>query len=935
MQAVSFLWVLAFALSCGVVGMAQAADSTFKFNTVSEQVTDEADPDRRIRGVRSRENKDFVLGGLFPIHADAPNSLGARCGEVRQERGLERMEAMLFALDKINSHEDPELLPGLELGYDIRDTCNSETIGLDEAIDLIITGSNLNIESCESGGTAAGTNGTINASVPTSVMVGAASSRVSVPVASLGRLFGMPQVSYASSSALLSDRTRYSYFQRTIASDDLQASAMVDILIKFNWTFVSIVFSQDTYGGPGVDEFVKEAENESKICIEFQQGIPPSFTAEQYDKLVDDLGASEARVVIVFANQETVKELLTRINGNDTLRRNFTWIASDAWARSIDLVHNFNDTAAGLFGVAPLTYHFDEFEDYFSQLTIDSNTRNDWFPEFFAAFANCTLNVSCTNDTSITSFSRYQQGNFIPLVIDAVYAFAHALHNFLDENCDEDGDAPYKWFRNNGTCLGQSRELNGSALLEYLMRVNFTSITNNHIAFDENGNVRGTYEILNYQASKMPNGGFNYSFRSVGTWDSDRSQKLNLTGTEFLQFGLDYDDSIRLDSVQSQCGGCGLGEYIQLIQGSCCSICVPCKGSNYSNYSSEVGATECSNCLKDGQREMWGNNPIAGSNSCVLIPERSVSYGDYWAAPSLVLGCLGLACVAATAVIFGIFWKTAIVKSSGREQMILLLIGIACSFILGFFYLATPSTPICVIQRLGIWFCYSLMFGALMIKVQRVARIFYGVKRNLTYTPRFVAPGFQITFTLVIVAIQMCLIIISVAFIVHPTVKRTIRYDQESEGLFGLPNVIVTCREEHIAIIVLSMLYETALISITTILGAFSFKYPENFNESKYISFCTFALLIVWIGLIPTYFTTQSRQEYQNAAISFFVILSACAVLIFIFGPKLYLILFQPKRNSPHFSTHQTGGGNEDFESRAQISYKSGEFEERHLLCYC
>ena len=928
MQAISFQWILAFTLCVTYIQATDGTlDGTFQFNTISEQVKDRADADGRIRGIRSRENKDFVLGGLFPIHADAENSLGARCGAIRQERGLERVEAMLFALDKINSHEDPTLLPGLELGYDIRDTCNSETIGLDEALDLIITSSSLNIESCESG-PPTGT----NTSIPTSGIVGAASSSVSVPVASLGRLFRIPQVSYASSTALLNDRTRYSYFLRTVRPDDLQASAMVDILLHFGWNYVSILYSQDTYGGPGMDEFVKESEMRG-ICLDFQRAIPPSFTAEQYDRLVDDLSQSRAKVVIVFADQETVEEVLTRINNIESLRRNFTWIASDAWARSIDLVHNFNDTAAGLFGVAPLTDHFDKFDDYYSQLTIDSNTRNNWFPEFFAAYANCTLNVTCNTSTNITSFSRYIQGNFVPLVIDAVYAFAHALHNFLDDNCDETDGAPYKWFRGNGTCLGQSRELNGSALLEYLMKDNFTSITNNDIVFDERGNVHGRYEILNYQASRMANGDLNYSFRSVGTWDCDRGQRLVLEDADSLQFGLEYDDSIRTEPVQSECGGCEPGTYVRPIPGSCCSICEQCVGSN---YSSDPLATECSTCLVSGQREMWGNNPFVGSNSCVIVPETSVSYSDYWAAPSLVLGCLGLVCVAVTAIIYGIFWKTPIAKSSGREQMVLLLIGIACSFVLGFFYLAPPSIPICIIQRLGLWFCYSLMFGALVIKVQRVARIFYGVKRSLTYSPYFMAPAYQVTFTLIIVTIQMCLIIASVAFIVRPSVKRTVRFDHESEGSLGLPEVILTCTEEHIAITILSLFYESVLICISTILGAFSFKYPENFNESKYISFCTFALLIVWIGLIPTYFTTQSQQEYQNAAISFFVLLSAFAVLIFLFGPKLYLMVFLPKRNSNHFSTNHSVDGNIDSASRAQmqdICYR--DYREGKFVCLC
>ena len=924
MRATVLLCVLCAILGCS--GTTQATElDVFKFDAMSQRVSAAGDGgDGRIRGVRDRNDKDFVFGGLFPIHSDAPDSSGARCGEVRQERGLERMEAMLFALDKITA--DTSLLPGLQLGYDIRDTCNSETIGLDEAIDLIIIGSDLNIESCESA--AASVNGSY-AAVPTSGIVGAASSRVSVPVAGLGRLFRTPQVSYASSSALLSDRTRYEYFYRTIPPDDLQASAMVDILLRFEWTYVSIIFSQDTYGQPGIDEFQREAQSMG-ICTDLQKAIPTSFSSEEYDKLVQELASSQARVVIVFANQETVKELLTRIN-NSPIRRNFTWIASDAWARSIDLVHKFNDTAAGLFGVAPLTEHVSEFDNYFSQLTINSNTRNHWFPEFYAAYANCTLDLNCNNTRNVTSFSRYQQGNFIPLVIDAVYTFAHALHNFLEENCNATAEGPFLWFRENGTCLGQSRELNGSALLEYLGAVNLTSLTGNSILFDTSGNVEGMYEILNYQATLEPNGELSYNFQSVGTWDSvssasnssgNNSSALTLFDVDHLQFGLEEDDRIRTSPVVSGCGRCEPGSYVRLVPTSCCSICEPCVGGNYSNQSL---ASECSECLVDGRREMWGNNPFVGSNSCVPIPETSIRYSDPWAVPSLVLGSLGLICVAVAAIIFGRFWMTAVVKSSGREHMILLLTGISCSFLLSFFYLAPPSIPICLIQRLGLWFCYSLMFSALTLKVLRVARIFYGLKRNMTYKPRFTEPGYQVAFTLILVAAQMTLIIISLAFIVHPTANRRVRYDHDSEGRLGLPDVIITCTDEHIAIIVISILYESALIIAAAVLGALSFKYPDNFNEAKYISFCTFALLIVWIGLIPTYFATQSQQEYQNAAISIFVILSAYAMLVFLFGPKLFIILFQPEKNTTHFSTHHTADSPDQNISMHTINYRDGE----------
>ena len=231
--------LLLLVASCGaILSLAHVIGATtFMFNSTSEVIRD--DDSGRIRGIQSRENKSFVLGGLFPIHFPSGDSSSASpCGPVWPQ-ALEWVEAMLYAIDRINA--DPDLLPGVELGYDIRDTCLSETLGLDEAIDLIITGSNLNIASCQAELDAAkpspNESGLGVYPVPTSGIVGAAGSRVSVPVASLGRLFNMPQVSYASTSPLLSDQTRYSYFRRTIPADDLQVQAMVDLLHRFGWNY--------------------------------------------------------------------------------------------------------------------------------------------------------------------------------------------------------------------------------------------------------------------------------------------------------------------------------------------------------------------------------------------------------------------------------------------------------------------------------------------------------------------------------------------------------------------------------------------------------------------------------------------------------------------------------------------------------------------------
>uniref|UniRef100_A0A3B3UKL8 Receptor ligand binding region domain-containing protein n=1 Tax=Poecilia latipinna TaxID=48699 RepID=A0A3B3UKL8_9TELE len=76
---------------------------------------------------------DITLGGLFPIHARGPH--GMNCGELKKEKGIHRMEAMLYALDQINS--DPELLPNITLGARILDTCSRDTYALEQSLTFV------------------------------------------------------------------------------------------------------------------------------------------------------------------------------------------------------------------------------------------------------------------------------------------------------------------------------------------------------------------------------------------------------------------------------------------------------------------------------------------------------------------------------------------------------------------------------------------------------------------------------------------------------------------------------------------------------------------------------------------------------------------------------------------------------------------------------
>ena len=864
-----------------ILGAISSQGAVFEFSSPSEVLTT---INGRVRGARNRTGKDFILGGLFPIHNAAAG--GGECGIIRKETGLERMEAMLYAVDTINA--DTSLLSGLTLGYDIRDTCSSENIGLDESIDLVITNSQLDIESCQAASLLEVNNTDLDAfqDAPTSGVVGASNSGVSVPVAGLLRLFTTPQISYASSSALLNNRNSYSYFYRTTPPDTLQAQAMVDLLLYFNWTYISTIYSEDTYGEPGIDELQALAEK-SGICIDLNEGIDSSFSDEQFIELAEKVVQSEANIIILFSSEHDAIKLFEKLQ--PIYSRNFTWIASDFWARSLLVLDSYSSILLGMVGFVPQTKFTQGFLDYFSSLTLESNQRNPWFEEWYTNILGCSTNENgsrCQKTLSIPEqLSTYMQGQKAPLVIDAVYAFAHALNNFLGENCEQ----PLQWFRNNRTCFNQQRELNGNTLLEYIQRVNFTSPTGNRVTFDSQGNVPGNYDILNYQTTVIGEQVSTFSLKTLGTWSSFKTggNSLHFSSLIKLQFGFDNKSKQAITSVpESQCSRCQPGQFRRLVQSSCCGICDPCLGQQFSNTSIAFNCSVCDD-------ESWGNNPMVGSNSCVPIQESFLSFRHPYSIIIMIIAVIGLIGVVFTSIVFGIQWTTPVVKSSGREQMIILLVGILLSYISAFFYISPPLPTICGFQRWMFWSSFSIMFGALLVKVIRVARIF--LQNESLKSPKFTEPYYQVLFTSAIVAVQWIILIISTS-VNQPEVLREIRIDANMPNAF--PTLVITCLREHIGFLTVSVAYQSLLICLCTILGALSFKYPENFNEAKYIALCSMSILVIWIAFIITFFATQDTEELQNITISLAVVMSGYAVLLSIFGPKLFIILFKPEKNT-------------------------------------
>lgn len=195
----------------------------------------------------ARMDGDVIIGALFSVHhqPSAEKVAERKCGDVREQYGIQRVEAMFHTLDRINA--DPDLLPNISLGCEIRDSCWHSSVALEQSIEFI-RDSLISIRDDKDGAKWC-IDGTPSHHPPPSKkpiagVIGPGSSSVAIQVQNLLQLFNIPQIAYSATSIDLSDKTLFKYFLRVVPSDTLQARAMLDIVKRYNWTYVSAVHTE-------------------------------------------------------------------------------------------------------------------------------------------------------------------------------------------------------------------------------------------------------------------------------------------------------------------------------------------------------------------------------------------------------------------------------------------------------------------------------------------------------------------------------------------------------------------------------------------------------------------------------------------------------------------------------------------------------------------
>ncbi|XP_060929200.1 extracellular calcium-sensing receptor-like [Limanda limanda] len=819
---------------------------------------------------------DVILGGLFEVHYTSvfpeltfisePTQLSCQGFD---PPGFRHAMTMAFAIEEINRSAD--LLPNMTLGYSLYDNCATLVIGFSAALSLASgrEEDSLLQEACVG-------------PPPVLGIVGDPFSTFSIATSDVIGLFKLPIVSYFATCSCLSDRQRFPSFFRTIPNDAFQVRAMIQVLQHFGWTWAGLLVSDDDYGLHVSRSFQSDLAASGGGCLAYTEILPWGDDTVELRRIVEVMKKSTARVVIVFAHQIHMINLMKEV-----VRQNVTglqWMASEAWTtaavlQSPDLIPYLG----GTLGIAIRRGEIPGLRDFLLHIRPDKedNTNNGnsivrqfWEHTFQCRFAPApaawmeAAGVLCTGDEDIENVETefLDVSNLRPEynIYKAVYALAYALDDLL--RC-EPGGGPFS-----GHSCAAVQSLEPWQLMYYLEKVNFTTPFGDEVSFDENGDALPIYDIMN--CHWLPDGGTKVHIVGEVKKSATKGEELTLHDEKIFW---NFESKQPPRSVCSE--SCPPGTRMARKEGQpvCCFDCVPCSEGEFTN---ETDSMECSSCPED----FWSSPQ---RDHCVPKKTEFLSYHE-------PLGiCLTTASLLGTifsAVVLGIFIhhrSTPMVRANNSELSFLLLVSLKLCFLCSLLFIGRPRAWTCQLRHAVFGISFVLCVSCILVKTMVVLAVFKASKPGGGATLKWFGSVQQRVTVLVLTSVQAA---ICTAWLVSasPAPHKNTQYHNDK--------IVYECVVGSTIGFAVLLGYIGLLAVLSFLLAFLARNLPDNFNEAKLITFSMLIFCAVWLAFVPAY--VNSPGKYADAVEVFAILSSTFGLLVALFGPKCYIILLRPERNT-------------------------------------
>ncbi|XP_060929256.1 extracellular calcium-sensing receptor-like [Limanda limanda] len=762
-------------------------------------------------------------------------------------------QVMIFAIEEIN--KEPALLPNITLGYRILNSCASPTNTLRAALTLASGAEEMDSTSA--------------CPPAVSALIAEPGSSQSLAVAGTLGPFQVPIVSYFSTCACLSDRAKYPGFFRTIPSDYFQAKALAALVKRFGWQWIGIIQSDNDYGRNGILAFTEEVRKLG-VCVAFDWTI--LYTNVKFIAIVEALRKSTSKVVLLFMPLAPTKSFLSEIKKYNITGKQ--WVGSEAWITQTDLASDgrksllqgamgFALPQASIPGLGEFLLSFKPSDEPQSAIVKDI-----WESFFDCSFSPSNTSATCTGTEDLSTVSsdytdvtHFRAENN---VYKAVYLVAYAIHALLQ--C-HNGSNP-----TTGKSCVTKDQVQPKLVLEQIKYVNFTTQSGAKVFFDENGDSVAQYDLVNWQIKD--NG--SVEIVNIGQFDTSlpEGEKFKLKDNTKIVWG---GNSMQLPrSVCREPCPPGTRKALTKHKPVCCFDCFECPEGTISN---ETNSPDCLICPP----ELWPNE---NKDQCLPKPTEYLSYKEIMGALLTGFGCVGIFLSLLTSIIFLTHKETPIVKANNSELSFLLLFSLTLCFLCSLTFIGRPSEWSCMLRHtaFGITFvlCISCVLGKTIVVLMAFRATLPG--RNMM---KWFGPAQQrlsvLSFTLVQVVI--CVLWLTTN---PPFPRMNMKYYKDK--------IILECALGSAVGFWAVLGYIGLLALLCFILAFFARKLPDSFNEAKLITFSMLIFCAVWITFIPAY--VSSPGKFTVAVEIFAILASSFGLLICIFVPKCYIILFRPEQNS-------------------------------------
>ncbi|XP_029575977.1 taste receptor type 1 member 1 isoform X2 [Salmo trutta] len=368
---------------------------------------------------------DYSISCFFPLHNLATSvsnlpDLGACEKGKSNNHGYHLIQAMRFAVEEINNGtKNQHLLPGVTLGYQAYDICNTPASVL-ATLDLLAQ---------QLQGTSGNKTGGDQRAV---AVIGPDSSSYTFPPAAMLGSYLVPQISYEATNELLSNKHLYPSFFRTIPSDKNQVDAMIQLLVRFDWTWIALLGSDNSYGLQGMQRLSQQAAYYD-ICVAYQGVIPDltSATNQTMRSMVKDILKTKVNTIVVFSSKSKVSGFFPFVIEQGLTGK--VWIGTEDWSvatlvSGIPGIHTIG-TVLGISIKYAAIAGFETFESHVVEKLLRDNS-NGMIDLRVECLQNTDLYSMAVKNVSLDGYDMTSSSN----VYKAVYAVAHALHQAL--GCD-------------------------------------------------------------------------------------------------------------------------------------------------------------------------------------------------------------------------------------------------------------------------------------------------------------------------------------------------------------------------------------------------------------------------------------------------------------------------------------------------------------------